>query len=132
MNDLSQFFGNDLSVSPTGDIAPANGITRGQQRILRRLLTNPQTTAPDGSTMQADYIWHPEYGAGLPQWIGKTLDIPKITAVIRGQILLEDSVAKKPEPVITVSAIPNGLTCYIKYTDAQSNTPQSLSFNVKA
>lgn len=130
--DLAQFFGNDLSVSPTGDIAPASGVVRGQQRILRRLLTNPQGTAPDGSATQADYIWHPDYGAGLAQWIGKTLDVAKITAVIRGQILMEDSVAKKPEPVITVTPISTGLSCYIKYTDAQSNTPQSLSFNVKA
>jgi hypothetical protein len=132
MNDLAQFFGNDLSISPTGDLAPVSGITRGQQRILRRLLTNPATVAQDGTTTQADYIWHPEYGAGLPQWIGRTVDIQKITAIIRGQILLEDSVAKKPAPMITVTPIANGLTCYIKYTDAQSNTPQSLSFNVKA
>lgn len=132
INDLSQFWGNDLVLSPTGDVAPAAGVQRGQQRILRRLLTNPAVQNPDGSTSAADYLWHPEYGAGLPAWIGRTVDIPKTTALIRGQVLLEDSVARNPEPQITVSQIAGGLSCSIKYQDAQSGTPQSLSFNVKA
>jgi hypothetical protein len=131
INDLNQYFGGDVALSPTGDLGLSNGALRGQQRILRRLLTNPAVQNPDGTTTPGDYLWHPTYGAGLPSWIGRLQDIPKITALIRGQILLEDSVAKNPEPQITVSQIAGGLTCSIKYVDAQAGTPQTLSFNVK-
>lgn len=119
MNDLYQFFGNDLNPSATGDLLAVSGATRGQQRILRRLLTNP-----------GDYIWHPDYGAGLPRYVGSVIDVRQMNALIRGQVLLEDSVAKTPEPVIDVQPIQGGMTVSIQYTDAETGTPQSLSFDV--
>jgi phage baseplate assembly protein W len=118
MNDLFQYLGTDLSPSSTGDLLPVSGTVRGQQRILRRLMTNP-----------GDYIWHPDYGAGLPSYVGATIDMRQMKALIRGQIMLEASVAKTPEPVIDVQPIPGGMAVTIQYNDAQSNTPQSLSFN---
>lgn len=119
INDLHQYFGTDLSASATGDLQPVAGSTRGQQRILRRLLTNP-----------GDYVWHPDYGAGLPRYVGSVIDVAKMRALIRGQVLLEDSVAKTPEPVIDVQTIPSGMTVNIQYYDAATRTPQTLSFNV--
>lgn len=119
LNDLTHYFSNDLNISNTGDIATVTGINRGQQRILRRLLTNPGA-----------YIFQPQYGAGLPQFIGQVLNIPQITALIRSQIFLEDSVAKNPPPSITVTPILNGVSVYIKYTDASSDSASVLSFNV--
>jgi phage baseplate assembly protein W len=119
MNDLYQYFGDDLNPSATGDLQPVVTTTRGQQRILRRLLTNP-----------GDYIWHPDYGAGLPRYVGSVINVRQMKALIRGQVLLEDSVAKTPEPVIDVQAISGGMTVAIQYNDADTNTPQSLSFNV--
>ena len=118
--DIYQFWGGDISAASSGDLMTVDGSARGQQRILRRLLTNP-----------GDYSFHPEYGAGLAQWIGGTVDIPKITALIRGQIQLEDAVAKFPAPIITIQAIADGISCNIKYTDAPTNTAQTLSFNVE-
>lgn len=119
MNDLYQYFSQDIAVSSTGDFQTVDGVTRGQQRVLRRLLTNP-----------GDYIFHPEYGAGLPKMVGETLDIQKIKALIRGQILLEPSVAKTPEPEIEVTPISGGLSCAIRYADAISQESVVLSFNV--
>lgn len=119
LNDLYQYFGSDVATSSTGDLQPVADTERGQQRVLRRLLTNP-----------GDYIFHPEYGAGLPAKVGDTADIPKIRALIRGQILLEDSVARTPEPQIIVKAIPGGVACTIRYVDARSKAPAVLSFNV--
>ena len=123
LNDLSHYIGGDLSPSGTGDMQTVSGILRGQQRILRRLLTNP-----------GDYIFQLDYGAGLPQYIGQLADIPKITALIRGQILLEDSVAKTPAPVVKVSAINGGVSggfsVEILYTDASTGEQTSLNFNV--
>ena len=123
LSDLDQYIGADISASATGDIQASTGTLRGQQRVLRRLLTNP-----------GDYIFHPEYGAGLPAYVGQTADIAKITALVRGQILLEDAVAKTPAPVISVTPVPTGsgggFAIGIRYTDAASGQPTSLSFQV--
>ena len=119
MSELNHYFGGDISVNNTGDLLSVAGTTRSQQRLLRRLLTNAGA-----------YIFHPDYGAGLPARVGDTLDIPKLRGLIRGQIKLEDAVAKTPEAIINITAISNGVTVYIKYTDAATGSPSALSFNV--
>lgn len=119
MKDLYHFIGADLNISSTGDLQPVETSMRGQQRILRRLLTNP-----------GDYIFHPEYGAGLPGRVGQIVDIPKIRALIRGQIMLEEAVSKTHEPVIEVQQILGGISVSIRYNDAKTNAVQTLSFDV--
>jgi hypothetical protein len=119
ISDLSHYWGSDLSLSVVGDLAPASGTLRGQQRVLRRLLTNP-----------GDYIWHPTYGAGLPSKVGSNANINEITALIRGQILLEDVVAATPAPQITVTTIDSALAVQITYTDAPSGQAVTLSFDL--
>lgn len=131
MSDLYHYFGSDLSLSPTGDLLPVDGSTQGSQRVLRRLLTNPaQKDASGNVTAPGDYIFHPDYGAGLPRMVGDAVNIAKIKGVIRGQILLEASVARNPDPVITVSEIQGGVSVYIHYNDAQTGKPVALAFNV--
>lgn len=129
-NDLYQNFSNDILGSPSGDLQRVEGITKGQQRVLRRLLTNPQETRPDGTVLPPDYIWHPTYGAGLGRFVGEPQRIPELQALIKSQMLLEDCVARIPAPVVTVQAIADGLLVDIKYTDADSKQPTSLNFSV--
>lgn len=121
--DLYHYIGGDLSVSSTGDLAGAADTMRGQQRVLRRLLTN-----------SGDYIFHPDYGAGLPRWVGRTADYPRIRSLILGQMLLEDAVARKPAPIVNVGGIAGsdggGFSVSIQYADAASGQPVTLSFNV--
>lgn len=122
LSDLSQYVGSDLSSSNSGDVQTVTGVERGKQRILRRLITNP-----------GDYIWDLTYGAGLPQWIGMPVDVPKITATIQTSLTLEDVVAKTPIPQIAIAQLPSDLTEFtvtIDYVDAPSNTPVTLSFTV--
>lgn len=122
MNDIYHYFGNDIQASVNGDLLTVDGITKGQQRILRRLLTNP-----------GDYIYHTDYGAGLPRYVGQALSTAKyqeIKGLITSQIFLESCVSKTPAPVITLNANQNTLFCEIQYTDAQTNLPQVLSFSV--
>lgn len=128
--DLNHIWGADVGLGPSGDLGQAQGSTRSQQRILRRLLTNPRTVLPDGTVLPPDYPFHPNYGAGLPRYVGLAVDPAEIVAVIRGQIQLEEAVAALPEPFITVTSIVNGLSVSIRYTDAASNTAAILSFNV--
>ncbi len=123
LSDLYHYFGTDLSPSNRGDLLTVTAITRGQQRVLRRLLTNP-----------GDYIFQPEYGAGLAGFIGATADLAAMRAMIRAQMLLEPSVAAQPEPDVSVQAIANqaggGFAVAISYIDAPSGEPVVLSFEV--
>jgi len=119
ISDANQWWGNDLQLSPTGDIALSTLVTRSQQRILRRLLTNA-----------GDYLTHVGYGAGLPAFVGAPAPVSKITGIIRGQMLLEDSVLHTPEPQITIKPIANGISAVIPYTVAPAQTPAVLSFSV--
>jgi hypothetical protein len=130
LNDIDHFWGSDTAASATADLGTVEGTSRGQQRVLRRLLTNPRAVLPDGTVLPADYPFHPEYGAGLPRYVGLAVDPAQIVALIRGQILLEDSVARIPAPVISVSPFIGGLSVAIRYTDAATSTPATLSFNV--
>lgn len=123
MPDLSQQWGSDLFTGPTGDVATASGPALGQQRLLRRLLTNP-----------GEYIWQPTYGAGLARFIGQPADSLRIRAVIRSQMFKEPAVARSPEPVIDVQPSPTGSTdsvyVHIRYVDAPSGQTQVLSLPV--
>jgi hypothetical protein len=120
MADLFHQFGSDLMVGATGDLAATGGTTEGQQRVLRRLLTNP-----------GDYIWQLGYGAGLGQFVGSPASTAQIQAVVRSQIFKEAAVARTPEPVIDVSADATGsVYVSIRYADAVTGTPQALSFSV--
>jgi phage baseplate assembly protein W len=118
--DATLLWNTDLSASPVGDIALAGGTALGQQRVLRRLLTNP-----------GDYIWQPTYGAGLGALVGTALDVNAIQALIRSQIFQESCVARLPEPSIEVVS-PDGSTVYahIRYVDATTGQTQLLTFSV--
>ena len=110
MQDVSLLWGQDLPVSAE----------LGQQRVLRRLLTNP-----------GDYIWQPSYGAGLGRFVGQTVNVSMIRAVIRSQILLESTVSQTPEPVLSIIGSTDGSVYVdIRYADADTGSTQILSFSV--
>ncbi len=119
LNDVNHWVGGDIAVSPTGDLGLASADLRTQQRIVRRLVTNP-----------GDYIFHTDYGAGLPQKIGEALDVPALRGLIRAQILREAGVAQSPEPQVDVAAITGGVSVRILYSSAITREPVSLQFNV--
>ena len=122
MPDLSHLYGNDLSVGPGGDLATVDTTQLGQQRVLRRLLTN-----------LGDYLWNPGYGAGLAQFVGQPANAAQIRSVIRSQIFQESAVARSPEPVITVAVNATGsVTVQIQYADSNTGATQLLSFTVGA
>lgn len=119
MNDLDHYIGGDIAVSATADINVATALTASQQRVLRRLLTNP-----------GDYPWHPAYGAGLPAEVGKLADERRIRGLIQSQIFLEAVVLQKPAPIITVTMLPSGVSVYVKFADAQTGQLATLAFDV--
>lgn len=121
--DLYHYIGADLQASGAGDFQTVSDTLRGQQRVLRRLLTNP-----------GEYIFHPTYGAGLPAKIGSVANIGEIKALVRGQMLLESAVAQSPAPVVNVAQIASasggGFSISIQYVDATTGQPVTLAFDV--
>lgn len=119
LSDLYQWYGGDLSSSAIGDLQTVTGDTRSQQRIVRRLCTNP-----------GDYIQHPDYGGGLPKLIGSNASVSDVKAIVQSQMRLEDSILQLPAPVVRVTPITNGMQIQIQYTDALTRKPVLLSFDV--
>ena len=122
MFDISDTYGADVDLASTGDLATVDGKTLVQQRLLRRLLTAPGT-----------YIWHPDYGAGLPAYVGvaqSPAKLRELRAIVLQQIQQESGIARTPVPTVSLQSDNNNLYCQIQYTDALTNTPQTLSFTV--
>jgi hypothetical protein len=120
MPDIDLWFGGDLSVGSTGDIALATGSFLTEQRVLRRLLTNA-----------GDYIWQLGYGAGLGQFVGQPGAPAIIAGVTRTQMLREAGIAATPAPVIAAdSAVDGTVNLAVQYVDANTAAVRSLSFSV--
>jgi hypothetical protein len=129
--DLYHFWESDLVASANGDILLASGTVIAEQRVLRRLMTNPQLVDDQGDVLASpDYTWHPTYGAGLPREIGGPIDVVGVTAVIQSQMSQEEGVSQSPAPQIAVTPFQNGLNAFIQYNDALSNLPVVLNFDV--
>ena len=110
--------GGDFVVSATGGLLLADGDDFARQRLERRLLTAVQ-----------GYVWHPEYGAGLPQKIGGVYDVPAIQALVMSQVVQEAAVAPNPPPKVTAKRISQDLIeVDVSYTDAR--TGQAVSFTI--
>ena len=115
MADLDLEWGGDLSLGADGDLVLADGDTQTRQALERRLLTAVR-----------GYVWHQEYGAGLPERIGKVALPANIRAVVRSQVALESSVAPLPVPKITVNedeTIDGLFNIRIEYTNANTGQP---------
>lgn len=120
MADLWNEWGGDLVIAATGDLGMATGTDLSNQRILRRLLSNP-----------GDYIWQLSYGAGLGAQIGQPASIARLRATIRSQIFKEPSVARSPEPIIDLqyqSSQAGLVFVTITYFQLPGGTTQVLSF----
>jgi hypothetical protein len=122
MADVSLEWHDDFEPDATGDLLVVDGDDEVRQRLERRLFTAVQ-----------GYVWHPEYGAGLPQKIGSVLSVADIKSVVAQQLALEASVAPNPPAQLTVAASPNepGLVAIgIQYWDAATGV--SVSFTITA
>lgn len=122
MADLSLEWEGDFGIDATGDLLVVDGDDEVRQRLERRLFT-----AVNG------YVWHKDYGAGLPQKIGSVLSVAEIKSVCASQLALEASVAPSPPAQLSVAADPNqpDLTVIgIQYWDAVTGV--SVSFSITA
>jgi phage baseplate assembly protein W len=118
MADLSLEWHEDFEPDANGDLLVVDGDDEVRQRLERRLCTAVQ-----------GYVWHPSYGAGLPQKIGSNLSVSEVKSVVSSQLALEASVAVSPPAQLTVTGTNGGtVSIAIKYWDAQ--TGESVSFTI--
>lgn len=118
MADVSLEWHDDFQPDSTGDLLVVDGDDEVRQRLERRLFT-----AVNG------YVWHPDYGAGLPQKVGSVFSVAEITAICRAQLNAEASVAPSPPAHLTVTQRAGGfVTISILYFDAKTGT--SVSFAI--
>lgn len=119
MADLNHIYGQDLKLSATGGLSLAKGTEQGQQKVLRRLLSNP------GDDMHAL-----EYGAGLPAFVGSPASADRMRAVVLKQMRLEKYVDQSVGPVVSVekNAVTGVANILVQYVDSQ--TAQTSQLNV--
>ena len=121
MADFDNLWSTDVVLTANGDVNTVTSTALGEQRVLRRLMTNP-----------GDYIWHPDYGAGLPRYVGTNLNLLEIEGVIREQLAKEKAVTQSPPPVVKLRPILNGLFVNILWIDADTSQQATLEFDVTA
>ncbi len=121
MLDIFLDWGGDLCISSTGDIAVAAGADVTNQRVYRRLLTNP-----------GNYLWNLGYGGGLAKYVGQPAVPSAIEAVIRDQMDQESSVADIPVPTVNVQTTDSSneyVVATITYADAETGATSQLTVN---
>lgn len=129
--DLNHFWSGDLTLSPSGDLALASGDINAQQQLLRALMTNPALADSAGNPFASpDYTFHATWGAGIPRRIGRTLAVNELRAQIVATAKTIDGIAQSPPPTVAVTPINNGAAISISYTDATTNQPVTLSFDI--
>ncbi len=112
--------GSDLSIGSGGDLATASGSEAVRERVLRRLLTNP-----------GEYIWQLTYGGGLAGFVGQVANVASIQAVVRGQMLLEPSVARTPAPTAEILSSGNGVVAgVITFADSETGLTQTTTMQL--
>lgn len=119
MADLYHYWSDDLQQAATGDLRSVTGLEESEQRVIRRLMTAP-----------GELVFHPTYGAGLPAYVGDTMNLFEIESLIISQMALERSVASTPAPKITLTPGPNTLFVQIQYTESSTTKVRILSFTL--
>ena len=110
----------DFVIGADGDLLLVDGDVEVRQRLERRLFTAVQ-----------GYVWHPEYGAGLPQKIGSVYSPAQIQAIVLSQLQKEASLAAYPPTNLNIIQSPNepdNIGIGIQYYDALTGV--SVSFQI--
>jgi hypothetical protein len=116
-------WGGDLSVGASGDINVALIQAEIQQRLVRRLLTNP-----------GEYVWHADYGAGLGGYVGETYSPGFIEGAVLNQLQLEALIAGTPAPSVQTSLSVTGpfstISVAVQYQVVGGSTLNSIALNL--
>lgn len=115
MIDVFHEWAGDVVANSSGDLTVADGTDAINQRLYRRLLTNP-----------GDYIWNLDYGAGLGRFVGDPANHSIIQAVVLEQLSLETAIPSVPPPRVETQFPTQGsglVNTRIVYSSPQSSAP---------
>lgn len=116
MPDLTHTWGEDLKLSPTGNLALSSGSDWGTTAVVRMLMTNP-----------GDDEFNPDFGGGIRAFIGSTASNQQIQASIlksmRSLAAVDQTV---PVSVVVVSDAGTRFV-KIKYVDSASGQTVALT-----
>lgn len=119
MTDIFLEWNSDLVAGSSGDLLLSSGVLQTNQRVIRRLLTNP-----------GDYLWDLSFGGGLALLVGEPVEPARIESIIRTQLDMEASVAKAPIPSVSVAPLNvagGTFAAEIVYSDAESGQSTRLT-----
>ena len=104
MTDLYLEITGDLKIDSQGDLILAEGWDEIRQRIIRRIVTTPLLQESDGTIIEADYIYHTDYGLGLKYLVCATFTdamINQLKQRVTQGIMEDAAVDSSYLPVIT-------------------------------
>jgi hypothetical protein len=124
-------WGTDFGVNPNGGLAMAQQWDETRQAFERGMLACPQLTAADGSQIDPDLLYAPNFGAGLGFRIGELPTGQWLAAV---QQAANYAAANSPgvnptiPPVVTLSSDEHTQTMTVVL--ATTSGPQTLTYAV--
>lgn len=114
----------DFQLLPNGSIGFVGGVHRLEQRVIRRVLTNPREILANGVLVTSDYLFDQNYGTGATRIIGQPIDpdaIAKLTAKIRAGVIVDEGVDSSQSPEITLFYLNQTLWAKVKCTLIDGN-----------
>ena len=123
LTDLSATWDGDLALSASGDLELVEpGTGKAYQRLIRTLFTNPDAME-----------LHPDFGAGIGSWEGRTFGPSQAQAL---QSLVYQNVLGDPDitdPEVSIDIVnPSLVSVTVSYLDAVTGQLSTLSFGVGA
>jgi len=95
----------DFSIDDRGYTVIADADTTYVQRLVRRLLTSPRLF--DGATgtpiAAPDYLFEPEFGAGLRRMVDRTAVARDIERIVLAQVAADPETSEKTRPEVNVN-----------------------------
>jgi hypothetical protein len=83
-------YGTDFQLTANGSIKFVSGVERLEERVVRRVFTNPREVLQDGTVVNADYLFDQDYGEGATRAVGE-LATPAFLSVMKARIRQADS-----------------------------------------
>lgn len=109
-------YGQDFVVNPKGGLQTAVGWDEIRQSVIRFLLTCRQQLEASGITVYADYIWHPDYGLGLPAFVGELLSDKaksEIERLCKAAVAANPAITKHPKAKVLINQEQHNLQIFI-------------------
>lgn len=98
-------YGSDLVLNQNGGLTWAVGWDEVRQRVLRRLMTNSQSTLPDGTPVEPEYIYDVNYGLDGRVLVDQPVNqdwLNNLARAVRQAVLSDESVDTSAPPSIQV------------------------------